>query len=82
MKKVTIPKNVEYLGEAAFAYTKLTRVVIKSKKISYFGKKLFYRFGKKKMTIIVPKEKYEEYKNILLSEKRVSKNTEILASKN
>ncbi|WP_026835479.1 leucine-rich repeat domain-containing protein [Eubacterium xylanophilum] len=68
LEKLTIPLNVSKIGNGAFSgMDKLTVIKIKSTKVTKWGKNLFRSYEKqpKKITVVVPKSKYKEYKKII-----------------
>ncbi len=69
LRKVTIPENVEEIGERAFGISSLKRatlkrVVIKSKKIRKWGKGIFDD-ARRDLVIEVPASKEKEYRKAL-----------------
>ncbi len=79
LKTVTIPKNVREIGNAAFLKNrKLKKMVIKSHKIEKWGEDIFYG-NEQKIKVVVPKEKYEEYKK-KIQESGAGKNVKVVAS--
>lgn len=66
IKKLTLGKNIKTIDAKAFSKCKkLSKVIIKSKKLTKIGKGAFYVKGGKKITIKVPGKKKEAYKNLL-----------------
>ena len=65
--KVTIPENVTNIERQAFAYNpKLKKITIKSKKIKYFGYRVFLTGSKSKVVIDVPDKCIKKYKRMLI----------------
>lgn len=69
LKSITIPPNVEKIGRRAFLSPSeeeatLKKVVIKSKKITEWGKDIFWK-PSRDLVIKVPKEKKKEYTKAL-----------------
>ncbi len=61
---ITIPKKVKIIGRCAFGQAeKLKKVVIKSKKIQEINMNAFV--GTNNVTIYVPKDKYDEYSELV-----------------
>ncbi len=80
VKKLVIPPNVERIGVAAFTPQtgkKLKKVVIQSKKIKKIGAYGISN-GNGRIKVIVPKDKYKEYKKMLRKQK-LSKKNKIIA---
>ncbi len=67
VKRVSLPQNVEEIGNYSLARMEnLKKVVIKSKRVKKWGRKIFYKYKPHKIIVEVPKSKYNEYKPIIL----------------
>lgn len=79
LKEISLPKTVQEIKDEAFDSCSLRRVIIKSEKITHWGKDIF-RQASKNLVIEVPKRKLKEYRKQLY-DKGLPKYVKVVAHK-